>query len=142
MYHTTFLALLEIRLTERTSTATVLAAPCSGADAVKPGVCLHACTTIPARAVIAVAPIWIGATTTKFFLKKEEQEPRKPKTRKGKQKHNKIKQNQRNKHNNQVDVIEISRTISLSGSTHSEGMSVEDCMRYNVTLAFFSTIAW
>ena len=71
MYDTTFLALVEIRLTERTSTATVLAAPCSGADAVKPSVCLHACTPIPARVVIAVAPIWIGATTTKFFLKKE-----------------------------------------------------------------------
>lgn len=72
---------------ERTSTATILAAPCCGTEAFKPSVYLPACTPIPARVVIAVAPIWIGATTTKFFLKKEE--PRKPKTRKGKKKHNK-----------------------------------------------------
>lgn len=92
MYDTTFLALLEIRLTERTSTATVLAAPCSGADAVKPSVCLHACTPIPARVVIAVAPIWISATTTKFFLKKESKNQENQKQEKEK-KHNKIKQN-------------------------------------------------
>lgn len=77
-------AFLEIRLIELTRTATVLAAPCCGANAFKPSVYLHACTPIPAGVVIAVAHIWIGATAKKFSLKKEEQAPRKPKTRKRK----------------------------------------------------------